>query len=81
MFYLCSEALPFFLLLIDLSKASALAKIAFKSRNRVSANLCTVTIVTSTTMSLGGSEGEHRQRDRYIGSHHDPRHTSGSTPH
>lgn len=31
----CSEALPFFLLLIDLSKASALAKIAFKSRSKV----------------------------------------------
>ncbi len=31
-----SEALPFFLLLIDLSKGSALAKIAFKSRNKVS---------------------------------------------
>ena len=30
-----SEALPFFLLLIDLSKASALAKFAFKSRNKV----------------------------------------------
>ena len=32
---LCSEALPFFLLLIDLSKASALAKFAFKSRTKV----------------------------------------------
>lgn len=30
-----SEALPFFLLLIDLSKASALAKFAFKSRTKV----------------------------------------------
>ncbi len=30
-----SEALPFFLLLIDLSKASSLAKFAFKSRTKV----------------------------------------------
>lgn len=40
--FLCSEALPFFLLLIDLSKASALAKIAFKSRNKVTSHTCTV---------------------------------------
>lgn len=34
-----SEALPFFLLLIDLSKASALAKFAFKSRTKVGGSL------------------------------------------
>lgn len=35
MFFVSSEALPFFLLLIDLSKASALAKMAFMSRSKV----------------------------------------------
>ena len=33
--FLCSEALPFFLLLIDLSKASALTKFALSSDSQV----------------------------------------------
>lgn len=36
MFHFCSEALPFFLLLIDLSKASALARFALSSKSQVS---------------------------------------------
>lgn len=43
--FYCSEALPFFLLLIDLSKASALAKIAFKSRNKVSGLMVCLPII------------------------------------
>ena len=35
-FFFCSEALPFFLLLIDLSKASALARFALRSTSPVS---------------------------------------------
>ncbi len=34
MFVCFSEALPFYLLLIDLSKASALAKMAFKAKTK-----------------------------------------------
>lgn len=37
--FLCSEALPFFLLLIDLSKACALAKFALSSNSQVTAAL------------------------------------------
>lgn len=36
---LCSEALPFFLLLIDLSKACALAKFALSSNSQVQLHL------------------------------------------
>lgn len=38
----CSEALPFFLLLIDLSKACALAKFALSSNSQVTATLTSI---------------------------------------
>ena len=48
-----SEALPFFLLLIDLSKASSLAKIAFKSRNKVrDCTFSCLSIIVTTMICL-----------------------------
>lgn len=49
-----NEALPFFLLLIDLSKASALAKYAFKSRDKheVRENIAQGIAVLGPTMTL-----------------------------
>lgn len=82
-----SEALPFFLLLIDLSKATTLAKTAFKSRNKVCVVECPslpvlLCIIFTTSLCVsGGGEGEHWEGNSQFGAHHDLGYCGGGASH